>query len=377
MLKEASRRRRVKAAALAATAATAAPAAPAAAPVAAAAAPVAATAAPVAVVAQDAGDGSSSSALQAADIPDSGFAWWPDFSREAGDIRDHIERCAAERGISLENMQAASFDTLPSTSEIQQHAIRLALQRGATSKSTSTPSADAAAHEHVIQLAEQQGAPSTSTSTPSVDAGAQWGGNEAEVRDLMGELQKLRDAGDKRMKQLGPPRWTSGASLAEDVFYPITTRQIQRWSSEAGSDLCSFVPELQVDLPFMVGRKVTGPDGQVTLESAPSNKQWAAPLEAVLKYVAGDTGVTLPATSVITNWSWHGDYPEGTWRGKLAKSPLLGEFVQFVSSEAADVRASAGLGFGGSLAGLDGVKAGWALVVHAKKLKVSPAPVTT
>ena len=67
MLKEASRRRRVKAAALAATAATAAPAAAAAAPVAAAAAPVAATAAAAAVVAQDAGDGSSSSAFQAAD----------------------------------------------------------------------------------------------------------------------------------------------------------------------------------------------------------------------------------------------------------------------------------------------------------------------
>jgi hypothetical protein len=52
-------------------------------------------------------------------IPDSGFAWWVAFKGEAGDIRNHIERCAAERGISLENTQAACFDTLPSTSEIQ------------------------------------------------------------------------------------------------------------------------------------------------------------------------------------------------------------------------------------------------------------------
>jgi len=123
--------------------------------------------------------------------------------------------------------------------------------------------------------------------------------------------------------------------------------------------LCSFVPALKIDLPHMVGTRVKGPDDQVTVETKPSHKQWAAPLEAVLKYVAGDTGVTLPATNSISGWFWKGDYPDGAWKGHMARSPLLEELVPFVSSEAAAVRAKAlGRGLAGRLLAWMGCKQG-------------------
>jgi hypothetical protein len=56
------------------------------------------------------------------------------------------------------------------------------------------------------------------------------------VRDLKGVLQKMREATEKVMRASPPhPRWASGLTLVEDVYYPITRRQI-RDQAHSGND---------------------------------------------------------------------------------------------------------------------------------------------
>jgi hypothetical protein len=201
-LREAGIRNReaAAAAALAAAAATAATAAAAAAPVAAAAAPVAATAAAAAVVAQDAGDGSSSSAFQAADpavrtqVPPSRTValhggWLSKVRPATSGITSRDVRPNEVSPWRTRRLRASTLCLRPRRSNTACHAARTPARcriniylnpqcrcwhpaachtaRSAAGCTTSTPSVDAGAQQHVIQLAQQQGAPSTSTSTPT------------------------------------------------------------------------------------------------------------------------------------------------------------------------------------------------------------------
>ena len=221
----------------------------------------------------------SSSEGQAAGS-DAGWEW---FAPRMDAIDAFIRELARTRGITLDSALAAP-SPLPPPRTIEQLALKLAYERGATSAARPATSV-AAPLPLPVRPVSSEGAP-----TPAEEVAA-------EVRQLQSRIAALRDERTQALMHTGPPPWYSSINIFNELFHPNISASFQKgWRAVR---LPVALGNLQ--LPAMVGTTKKASTGTKELVQVESGKQFVRPLHAALVHIANGT---LPISSESSIGQW-------------------------------------------------------------------------